>query len=161
MDGFTLRIINPPTGAVLWNANFAGNSFNYEPMADSLWLGVEEIWVYPNSYDKEGNPLYCNTLKIWILDANDNILLNVENLGPIEAGNNYTFDCSTYTLPIPSAPSSPIESMIGMMVVVMMMTMMMKNMEGVLEPAEPKPFSPTKPKLLYPGKEPSEYNQVS
>ena len=132
MDGFTLKILNPPTGAVLWNANFAGDSFSYEPMADSGWLGISEVWTYPINYDKEGEPLLTNTLKIWILDADNNILLDVENLGPIEAGNNYEFDCATYTLPIPSTPSTLVESMIGMMMVVMMMTMMMKSMEEVV-----------------------------
>lgn len=116
--GFTVKITNPPEGAVLWNANFAENSFYYDPMADSGWLEIDETWEYP------GDPLGCTTMRIWVLDANNNVLLDVYNLGPIENGDNYVFDCATAEEAVPSL----VESMIMMMVVVMMMTMMMKSM---------------------------------
>lgn len=90
--GFTLEVINFPPQAVLWNANFAENSFYYDPMADSLWLGVDEIWVYPS------DPRGCTTLKIWALDADNNILFDVRNLGPVNNGVNYTFNAATGVL---------------------------------------------------------------
>ena len=144
MDGFTLRITNPPAGAVLWNANFAENSFNYDPIADSGWLGVDEVWEYPS------DPLSCTTLRIWIIDANNNVLLDIYNLGPVENGANIIYDCTTTELPVPSI----LESVIPLMMVVMMMSMMMKTMEGTFEPAKPKS------KLLYPGGGPSGYVPV-
>lgn len=87
--GFTLALQNVPAQAVLWNANFAENSFYYEPMADSGWLGVDEMWVYPS------DPLGCTTLRVWMLDAQNNILLDVRNLGPVNNGLNYIFDAAT------------------------------------------------------------------
>lgn len=93
--GFTLKIENAPPEAVLWNGSFAENSFNYDPMADSGWLGIGEVWTYPTSYDKQGNPLYCTTLRIWALDSDNNILFDVGNLGPVEDGKSYIYDCST------------------------------------------------------------------
>lgn len=93
--GFTLKIENAPLEAVLWTASFAEHSFDYDPMADSGWLGIDEAWVYPNSYDKQGNLLYCTTLHIWMLDAENNVLLDVYNLGPIEDGMGYAYDCLT------------------------------------------------------------------
>lgn len=93
--GFTLRLENAPPEAVLWTASFAERSFDYDPIADSGWLGIGEAWEYPSSYDKQGNPLYCNTLRIWALDADNNILFDVYNLGPIEDGKSYTYNCAT------------------------------------------------------------------
>lgn len=85
--GFTLAITNAPEGAVLWNANFAEKSFDYDPLADSGWLGIDEAWVYPS------DPLGCTTLRIWALDADDNVLFDDRNLGPIEDGKGYIYDC--------------------------------------------------------------------
>ena len=93
--GFTLRIINAPEDAVLWDANFAENSFDYDPIADSGWLAISEIWKYPTAEDKLGNPLYCITLRVWALDADNNVLFDVYNLGPVESGKNYVYDCAT------------------------------------------------------------------
>ena len=87
--GFTLEIVNYPAGAVLWNANFAENTFSYDPIADSGWLSVGVHWNYPS------DPLGVTTLHIWILDAENNILLNVFDLGPVLNGVNYIFDAST------------------------------------------------------------------
>jgi len=87
--GFTLRIENAPPEAVLWNANFAEHAFDYDPIADSGWLGIGEVWTFYQ------DPLSCTTLRIWILDAEDNILLDVYNLGPIEDSKSYIYDCST------------------------------------------------------------------
>jgi len=87
--GFSLGIINPPPGAVLWNANFGAASFDYDPTADSGWLNIDESWDYPS------DPLGCTTLHIWALDAEDNILFDVWNLGPIEKGKSYVYDYST------------------------------------------------------------------
>lgn len=90
--GFTLKVINAPPEAVLWNANFAERTFDYDPLADSGWLGIDEVWEYPS------DPLGCTTLRIWALDADNNILFDVRNLGPIEDGKDYTYDCSTGAL---------------------------------------------------------------
>lgn len=90
--GFTLRIVNAPAEVVLWNANFAEKSFDYEPLADSGWLGIDKVWTYPS------DPLGCTTLRVWALDANNNILFDVRNLGPINNGRDYAFDCSTRML---------------------------------------------------------------
>lgn len=122
MDGFTLKLTNPPAGAVLWTGGFAENTWNYDPIADSGWLGVDETWEYPS------DPLGCTTLRVWILDANNNILLDVHDLGPIEDGNDYVFDCSTAGLVAPSVPSM-LETMIGLMMVVMIMSIIMKSMK--------------------------------
>lgn len=90
--GFTLKLTNAPPAAVLWNANFAENSFSYEPLADSGWLAISQGWDYPS------DPLGCTTLRIWAIDANSNILFDYSNLGPVENNGNYTFDCSTAIL---------------------------------------------------------------
>lgn len=92
MDGFTLSIKNAPAGSVLWHADFAWNSFNYDPMADSGWLSIGQVWSYPS------DPLGCTTMRILIIDANNDVLLLVENLGPVNNGKAYTFNCSTFTL---------------------------------------------------------------
>lgn len=87
--GFSLRIIIAPPGAVLWNANFAERTWDYDPIADSGWLSIDESWDFPS------DPLGCTTLRIWALDAEDNILFDVRNLGPIEGGKSYVFDYIT------------------------------------------------------------------
>ena len=90
--GFSLRIINAPVGAVLWNANFWYESFDYDPIADSGWLNIAGVWVYP------GDPLGCTSLHIWIIDADNNVLLSVFDYGPVNNDKSYVFDCSTLEL---------------------------------------------------------------
>jgi len=90
--GFTLKLVNPPAGTALWNANFAEKAFDYEPLADSGWLGVDKVWDYPT------DPLGCTTLRVWALDADNNTLFDVRNLGPVNSGKDYAFDCSAKTL---------------------------------------------------------------
>ncbi len=87
--GFSLSLANAPEGAVLWKADFAGQSFDYDPWADSGWLGIDESWVYPS------DPRDCTTMGILVIDANDNVLVHVENLGPVSAGKSYVYDCAT------------------------------------------------------------------
>jgi len=87
--GFTLGIINAPEEAVLWNANFDWQSFDYDPIADSGWLSIDESWDYPS------DPLGCTTLHIWALDAENNVLFDIKNLGPVDAGKSYIFDHSS------------------------------------------------------------------
>ncbi|GAJ05224.1 unnamed protein product, partial [marine sediment metagenome] len=94
IEGFVLGIKNPPAGAVLWNGNFAEKCFDYEPMADSGWLAIDRAWEYPS------DPRGCTTLRIWILNANNNILLDVKNLGPVNKGKSYIFNCITKKLEI-------------------------------------------------------------
>ncbi len=90
--GFTLGLQNPPPEAVLWNANFAENTFNYDPMADSGWLAVDGVWEYPS------DPRGVTTLKVWALDADNNILFDVYNLGPVNNGKHYAFDGAAASL---------------------------------------------------------------
>jgi len=90
--GFTLGLQNAPPEAVLWNANFAESSFNYDPFPDSGWLSLTGTWEYPS------DPLGCHTMKIWALDADQNVLFDVRNLGPVNNGKHYLFDCSTKIL---------------------------------------------------------------
>ena len=77
---------------MLWNANFAENTFNYDPLADSGWLAVEAVWEYPS------DPLGCTTLRVWALDADNNILFDTSNLGPVNNGKHYVYDCATASL---------------------------------------------------------------
>ncbi len=90
--GFTLRLQNPPAEATKWNANFAESSFNYDPFPDSGWLAIDGVWDYPS------DPRGCTTLKVWALDADDNVLFDVRNLGPVINGKHYAFDYATKTL---------------------------------------------------------------
>jgi len=90
--GFTLGLQNAPPEVMLWNANFAENAFNYDPLADSGWLAPDSVWEYP------GDPLGCVTLKVWALDAESNVLFDTSNLGPVNNGKHYLFDCSTKIL---------------------------------------------------------------
>ena len=90
--GFSLRIVNAPAGAAKWNANFAEKSFGYDPMADSGWLSMDEAWEYPS------DPLGVTTLRIWMVDAENNIVLDARNGGPVLDGVSYVFDASTQTL---------------------------------------------------------------
>ncbi|MBU0778240.1 carboxypeptidase-like regulatory domain-containing protein [Patescibacteria group bacterium] len=90
--GFILALQNLPPEAVLWNANFAENTFNYDPIADSGWIAVGDYWDYPS------DPRGCTTLRVWALDADNNILFDIYNLGPVNNGKNYIFNCATQTL---------------------------------------------------------------
>lgn len=90
--GFTLGIINAPPEAVLWNANFAEQSFAYTPMADSGWLRIGDTWDYPS------DPREVTSLHIMVLDAENNILLDVGNLGPVSDGKDYVYDYLTRRL---------------------------------------------------------------
>ncbi len=119
--GFTLRIINAPAEAVMWNANFAEQSFGYDPIADSGWLAIDAQWVYPS------NPLGCITLRIWALDADDNVLFDVRNLGPIENGKDYIYDCSTGILTVAVFDWTPLIAIAVLAAVFGMMIPMMKG----------------------------------
>lgn len=85
-NGFTLKVQNLPPEMVLWTASFAENSFKYDPFADSGWLSPDAIWEYPS------DPLGVTTLRIWALDADNNILFDVYNLGPVNNGKHYIYD---------------------------------------------------------------------
>ncbi len=91
-NGFTLRMQNLPPETRVWNANFAENTFNYDPLADSGWLSPGASWEYPN------DPLGVTTLRIWALDADNNILFDVYNLGPVNNGKHYIYDHSAGSL---------------------------------------------------------------
>lgn len=90
--GFILALQNLPPEAVQWNANFHENTFNYDPIADSGWLPVNAQWDYPS------DPMGVTTLRIWALDADNNILFDVRNLGPVNNGITYIYDHATGVL---------------------------------------------------------------
>ncbi len=90
--GFTLFVANAPQDLVLWNANFTENTFNYSPPADSGWLAPGDTWEF------QQDPLGIVTLRIWALDADNNILFDVYNLGPVNNGKHYLFDYATSSL---------------------------------------------------------------
>ncbi|KKN28991.1 hypothetical protein LCGC14_0848570 [marine sediment metagenome] len=90
--GFTLRIINAPHAAAKWNGNFAENSFNYTPTADSGWLNIEQAWDYPS------DPRGVTTLRVWVIDFQNNTLIDTRNLGPVDEGGEYEFNCVTKEL---------------------------------------------------------------
>ena len=83
--GFKLKITNAPPEAVWWMGWFT-----------DLWLEgggavvpIDEVWDCPD------DPLGHETLVIQLFDAEHNVLLDVHNLGPVNDGGNYTYDCST------------------------------------------------------------------
>ncbi len=88
-QGFSLKLINAPVEAVLWKGDFAENSFDYDPIADSGWLAMNKSWNYPS------DPLGCTTLFIVAIDADNNILFSRSYLGPINLGVDYTYDYET------------------------------------------------------------------
>jgi hypothetical protein len=90
--GFSLSLMDILPTLVLWNANFGYKTFDYDPIADSGWLAWNESWIYPS------DPLGCTSLRVWALDAQDNILFDVWNKGPIYANRKYAFNCQTLKL---------------------------------------------------------------
>ncbi len=92
VDGFGIGLVNIPKGTVKWNANFAENAFSYDPIADSGWIGVDQVWTYFE------DPKDVMTLRIWMLDANNNVVVDEQNLGPVRNQTNYVFDCETRIL---------------------------------------------------------------
>jgi len=86
--GFSLRIINPPPGAVLWTAGYYDPT-GLVPIADSGWLGIDESWDYPS------DPMSRTTLRVWVIDAADNTLFDVTDLAVLESGKSYVYDCAT------------------------------------------------------------------
>jgi len=90
--GFTLKIINAPPGSTHWSAHFYSEeegAFIYPPDA----LALDEAW------DCAYNPYGATDLRILALDMVHAITLHdAPNLGPIEDGKSYTYDCSTGVL---------------------------------------------------------------
>ena len=100
--GFTLRITNAPSGAASWKADFAGKSFDYDPIADSGWLGISQVWDYPS------DPRDVATLRILVIDAQNNLLLHVTDLGPVNDGQDYEFNCSARELKVIAVEVPPV-----------------------------------------------------
>ncbi|GAI90497.1 unnamed protein product, partial [marine sediment metagenome] len=90
--GFTLKIINAPPGSTHWSAEFYSEeegAFIYPPDA----LALDEAW------DCAYNPYGATDLRVRVLDIVHAITLHdAPNLGPIEDGKDYTYDCSTGVL---------------------------------------------------------------
>lgn len=114
--GFTLKVINPPVEAAFWIGNFAENTFNYDPPADSGALAIDATWEYP------GDPLGCTTLHIRLFDVDHNIIYEILNLGPIYDGVDYIFDCSISGV---VTPPSIFDYMMPMIMMVMMIGLVM------------------------------------
>ncbi|MBA7601327.1 hypothetical protein ES703_08397 [subsurface metagenome] len=85
--GFTLRITNPPVEAVLWTALFYD-----EPRIWSPVLELDESWDYVD--DPEGR----TDLMVRVFDTDLREIFTASNLGPIEDGKSYTYDCATGVL---------------------------------------------------------------
>ncbi len=100
--GFTLRIINAPSGSVSWKADFAARSFDYDPIADSGWMGISQVWDYPS------DPRGATTLRILIIDAQSELLLYPQNLGPVNNGQDYEYNCATGQLTGITAEPPPV-----------------------------------------------------
>lgn len=98
--GFRLGLINPPHAANVWNAHLMGEMFTLQPMPDSGWLGPYETWDYPS------DPGGSTTLRVWLLDFNNKVLFDIRNLGPVNDGGDYQFNCLTKQLEggVPAPP---------------------------------------------------------
>ena len=86
--GFTLGIVNPPPGSTHWAADF----FSEEEGAfiSTAPLNLDEAW------DCEYNPYGATDLRIRVLDMVNAITVHdAPNLGPIESGRSYIYDCAT------------------------------------------------------------------
>ncbi|GAI69612.1 unnamed protein product, partial [marine sediment metagenome] len=85
--GFTLKIINPPEGYYRWTALFYNEPRIYSPV-----LELDELWDYPD--DPQGR----TDLMVRVFDSDLREIFTDSNLGPIEDGKSYTYDCSTGAL---------------------------------------------------------------
>ncbi|MBA7698274.1 hypothetical protein ES703_106951 [subsurface metagenome] len=102
--GFTLKIINPPEGYYRWSALFYNEPRIYSPV-----LELDELWDYPD--DPQGR----TDLMVRVFDSDLREIFTDSNLGPIEDGKSYTYDCSTgalYEVAIPML--SPLVLVIGL-----------------------------------------------
>ena len=82
--GFTLGIANPPSGTYCWGALFYDEPRIYSPVC---W--VDELWDYAD--DPQGR----TDLMVRVFDSDLREIYVANNLGPIEKGKNYVFDCAT------------------------------------------------------------------
>lgn len=82
--GFTLSIINPPSGSRYWWCDYM-----YGACYPDYWLGINTTWNCP--YGAYG----ATDLRIYIADANYEIIYTKYSLGPIYDDKAYVFDCST------------------------------------------------------------------
>ncbi len=89
--GFTLKITNAPPGSTHWAADFYSEEEG--TFIASGALALDEAW------DSAYNPYGATDLRVRVLDMVHAItLLDAPNLGPIEDGKSYTYDCSTGVL---------------------------------------------------------------
>ncbi|GAI37078.1 unnamed protein product, partial [marine sediment metagenome] len=85
--GFTLKITNVPEGAAMWTALFYNEPRIYSPV-----LELDEPWDYAD------DPEARTDLMIRIFDSDLREIFTDTNLGPIEDGKSYTYNCSTGVL---------------------------------------------------------------
>lgn len=86
--GFTLSIVNPPPGSTHWTAEF--------------WSEEEGAFIYPEplaldeSWECAYNPYGATDLRVRVLDMVNAITVHDQsNLGPIESGRSYVYDCAS------------------------------------------------------------------
>lgn len=94
---FTLKIVNPPSGAQYFWADYSAGE-NY-----SGWLNISDTWSCPYGANN------ATDLRIYVVDSNYTQLYYKGGLGPIQDGVDYQFDCSTGVLStvsgVPLTPS--------------------------------------------------------
>jgi len=86
--GFSLSIVNPPPGSTHWTAEF--------------WSDEEGAFIYPEPLNLDEpwecsyNPYGATDLRIRVLDMVNAITVHdAPNLGPIESGRSYIYDCAS------------------------------------------------------------------
>lgn len=94
--GFSLSIVNPPPDAIKWTALFLNEPMIYSRVFD---LGEDEYaWKYPGNEDwvaPRASPFNREDLLIRTFDVNLTPTIQGQNLGPLEPGVDYVFDCAT------------------------------------------------------------------
>ena len=100
--GFTLRIINAPSGATHWSAHFYSEAEGRFISPPGM-LALDAIW------DCAFNPYGTTDLRVVVLDAvHARTVLDVHNLGPVNDGQDYEFNCSTRELIVVTVEPAPV-----------------------------------------------------
>lgn len=94
INGFTLRVVNPPPQAVAWSAHFAGSIYGVEPGILSGPLKIDSTWIYPK--DPSNYTMLVILLYSWDPDNlnYDLIYPTFRYDPPLENGVKYVFDWS-------------------------------------------------------------------
>lgn len=93
-NGFIIRLVNAPEGSDRWICNLTTEGFNFDPVASSGTLAVNEEWVYQGLYKGEPAWQVVSNVVVTIVDANDNLVGQFEVFSAtIENGKIYNYDC--------------------------------------------------------------------